>query len=195
MRGTFRAFNEPEKFVAEMEERVAKIRFATNEADRDYVFYSVGAALTTWAKMEEGLILVLRLLTGVNAAQAGIILYSIVNFNAWLGIIDELLMQNSVQSNLKPKWNKISATLRALKDDRDRLAHNAVSADDPTAATRAAIIPSQFDVRQKSVKFAPLTVAEITAFSKQVKKVDDEITNLCELMMAQLESSQKKSVE
>jgi hypothetical protein len=51
-------------------------------------------------------------------------MYSIINFNVWLSIIDELLLLDTRYSKTKSKWNGISSKLRGLKDTRDRLAHH-----------------------------------------------------------------------
>src|SRR5450432_616065 len=129
--------------------------------------------------------------------KVGIILYSIINFGAWLQIIGELFTQERLYVPLKPKWNKISTRLRALKDTRDRLAHHTIYYGEKVAtlAGDASLRPGRFDTRQKSQTFQPLDVGQIHNFSDSLAKVQEDLTTLLQAMTTILthETSQKKS--
>jgi hypothetical protein len=86
--------------------------------------------------------------------------------------------------------------LREIKDDRDRLAHNAVSAEaisNPLSSRTAALMPSRFDARQKQAKFPPMTMAEIAKFADKVERISNEIIGLVETMAEQAAASLEKS--
>jgi hypothetical protein len=106
--GAFRSIQNYPKFAAELKSEFERIGHVATATDRNTLFFSIGVALTTWAKMEEGLVMMARILLGISSPQAGVILYSVINFNAWIGIIDDLFPLNPEQMNLKPRWNQIS---------------------------------------------------------------------------------------
>jgi hypothetical protein len=157
------------RYAASALELVRDIRGHTKEIqDKSlwFVFGVIGAALSQWSQMETALVVVASLLLRTQSQKAGLVLYSIVNFNIWLGVIDELFTVDEKLSTLKPRWNKISARLRKLKDDRDRLAHHYVTSQEVRGATE---IPATLDVpfldaRQKSLKFLPMTIEQINQF-------------------------------
>jgi hypothetical protein len=167
---------------------------------RQALFTSVGQALSHWAGMEGVLVAIVSLLLRTHEAnKVGIVLYSIINFNAWLSIIGELFSQEPLYISLKPKWNKISERLRGLKDTRDRLAHHTVydGSQSTTISGDTSLRPAQFDIRQKSQKYQPLDFDQVLKFSDSVGKVQDDLTTLLNAMTALLthETSQKKSSE
>jgi hypothetical protein len=128
-------------------------------ADREEAhFTEVGKALSTWASLEEILVGIVYLLLTDSVQKAGVVMYSIINFGTWLGIITELFPHEELYTHLKPKWDKLTSRLRALKDIRDRLAHHsAFKADIPAAIFKlTSIAPSPYDVRAKSLKYRPL---------------------------------------
>jgi hypothetical protein len=117
------------------------------------LFTSVGKALSAWAGLEQCLVSATAGLLFTTEKKAGIVMYSIVNFGAWLGIVGELFVEDELFAHLKPKWDKLSSRLRALKDMRDRIAHHSVfSANTPAAIAKfTALKPSPFDSRSSSL--------------------------------------------
>jgi hypothetical protein len=170
---------------------------------RQALFASAGLALSQWAGVEETLVGITSLLLRTHEGnKVGIIMYSIINFNTQLSIVGELFSQEPLYIALKPKWNKISERLRALKDTRDRLAHHTIFYGESGAAVRAgwddpSLRPARFDSRQKSQKYQPLDSLQIYKFMEDVDKVMDSLRELLNAMTALLthETSQRKSSE
>ena len=54
------------------------------------LYTRVGQAISFWASMETRLVTIAALLLGTSEQKAGLLMYSIMNFNVWLIIIDEL---------------------------------------------------------------------------------------------------------
>lgn len=156
------------------------IRETTEEA----VYNSVGRALSVWANMEESIVRIASFLLETPRDRAGIVMYSILNFNAWLSIIGELISLDSRYSPLKPKWNKISERLRRLKDTRDRLAHHTIhhKHKEGLIERAAALRPSDLDSRQKSKKYQPLTHYQITEFVHLVANIVIDLADLVDSM-------------
>lgn len=150
------------------------------EESETILFTEVGKALSCWAALEEMLVSLAHLLLTTSIQKAGVVMYSIINFGAWLGIITELFPHEELYTHLKPKWDKLTGRLRALKDIRDRLAHHsAFKADVPAAIFNAtSIAPSPYDVRAKSLKHRPLTVHEVREFYEGVREIMKDLTAL-----------------
>jgi hypothetical protein len=166
------------------------------ESDEHFLFIAIGSALTTWSKLEEGLVHILAILLRSDTEKSGLILYSIINFNVWISVIDEIFAIDDTLTPLKPRWNKIAARLRELKDGRDRLAHNAVRYDDVIADFGdTAIRPGRLDIRRKSVKSAPMNRDDISAFSRRVNQTTQDMIDLGREMLATLRASREKSSE
>lgn len=150
--------------------------------------------------MEELLIGITGLLLRTSEFwKVGTIMYSIVSFPVWLGIIDDLFLLEPRYITLKPKWNKLSNRLRGLKETRDRLAHHTLYSGDK-AATEAgdtSLRPGRFDIRQKVQKYQPLDYDQISKFIDHTGKVQDDLRALLNAMTAILthETSQQKSSE
>jgi hypothetical protein len=70
----------------------------------DRIFSAVGHALSNWAQMEAGLVAMTAALLTTTPDKAGVVMYSVINFNAWLGIIDELFA-------VEPVFYTIEATM------------------------------------------------------------------------------------
>ena len=134
-----------------------------------------------------------------EATKIGIIMYSIVNFNAWLGIIDELFPQEALYFPLKPKWNKINENLKRLNDTRNRLAHHSIyhGANASALAGDTSLRPGRFDARKKTQKYQPMDVDQILKFADSVAGVQEDLTALLNAMTALLthETSQRRSSE
>jgi hypothetical protein len=165
---------------------------------RQALLTNVGFAHSSWAGIEELLVAIASLLLRTHeAAKVGTIMYSIVSFPVWLGIIDELFSQEPLYSTLKPKWNKINGRLRGLKDTRDRLAHHTIYHGERVSAGGPALTPARFDVRQKSQKYQPLDYDQTSRFIDSIGDIINDLRALLEAMTALLtrETSQQKSPE
>jgi hypothetical protein len=90
------------------------------------LFAAVGQGLSAWAHLETSLVIITGILLSTNFTKAGIIIYSIINFNVKLSIITELFAVEPKYSALKSQWNRKIKSLRQLNDTRDRLAHHTV---------------------------------------------------------------------
>jgi hypothetical protein len=138
------------------------------EGSQDRALYLVvGTALTSWATMEEAMVIIFSILVRTETEKAGLILYSIVNFSVWINVIDELFAIDDRHSTLKPRWNKFVERLRPLKDDRDRIAHHAVHKrhEKAPAFAETTLRPSEYDIRRKSLKHKPMANDDIMAFA------------------------------
>src|SRR5687767_7635572 len=138
----------------ELDKELSEGAASPEELDRRVIVYAaVGQTLSSWARMENSLITVVSLLLETTHSRAGIVMYSVLNFGAWIQIIDDLIALDSRYLPLKPKWNKIGGRLRGHKDTRDRLAHHSVHYSRQKAPMLPpALRPSEFDLRQKSKK-------------------------------------------
>ncbi len=146
---------------------------------------ATGAALSSWAVMEENIVLVAAILLRAKPSKVGLIFYSIINFQVWIAIITELFGQEGEFYEFSRRWNRIAERLRAEKDSRDRLAHNAVLSkdisDNPigTAVSRVA----RLDTRIKSKSLAPMTLEQVISFAKRISDISDDVSKLVDDMM------------
>jgi hypothetical protein len=192
--------DQKEKFAAEWATHDQKTGEKWEALHRKALHELVGLALSQWAGMEELLIGITGLLLRTSEFwKVGTIMYSIVSFPVWLGIIDDLFLLEPRYITLKPKWNKLSNRLRGLKETRDRLAHHTLYSGDK-AATEAgdtSLRPGRFDIRQKVQKYQPLDYDQISKFIDHTGKVQDDLRALLNAMTAILthETSQQKSSE
>lgn len=138
----------------------------TQASLEEALFTEVGKALSSWASLEEILVCVASFLLTNSVEKAGVVMYSIINFGTWLSIISELFPLSEAHAHLKPRWDKLTSRLRALKDTRDRLAHHsAFESQTPSWLFKVkSIAPSPYDVRSKSKKYKPLTLEQIREF-------------------------------
>jgi hypothetical protein len=181
--------------VSELEAPVEKFK----EQHRIALYTAVGQGLSHWAAMEESLIAVVGLLLGTGEAmKIGIVMYSIVNFNAWRSIIDELFFQEPLYTLLKPKWNKINSKLAGLKKTRDRLSHHTIHYGDKAAtfAGATSLRPGRFDSRRER-KYESLDVDQILKFTDSVAALQRDLTALLNAMtdLLKRETSQRKFSE
>ena len=162
------------------------------------LFTSVGKALSLWAALEQCLVGITAGLLCTSEKKAGIVMYSIINFGAWLGIIGELFAEDELFVHLKSRWDKLSSRLRALKDTRDRIAHHSVfSADTPVAMARfTGLKPSPFDGRSKSRKQQPLTTEQVEEFYQAIgdavrdlKVIEDTMNTIMVAEIARLKAT------
>jgi hypothetical protein len=163
---------------------VDKLTARLSASDQDLFHRVAGHALTAWAKMEENLVMLVAVLLLVRSSKAGLILYSIMNFNTWLTIIDELFILEPRYIQFKPRWDKICASLRRNKDYRDRLAHHPIDREsNDDIKGKATSRPSRFDVRRKPQSFRPLTVDQVIQFSERIITITDELQDLLDEMI------------
>ncbi|MBR1196899.1 hypothetical protein JQ634_02260 [Bradyrhizobium sp. AUGA SZCCT0240] len=150
------------------------------------LFTEVGKALSAWASLEEIMVCIASKLMCNSIQKAGVVMYSIINFGTWLSIISELLTHEELYTHLKPRFDKLTNRLRALKEIRDRLAHHsAFKSDIPAAAFKVpSLAPSPYDVRAKSLKYQPLTLLEIQDFGRSVVDMAKDLAALVHEMEA-----------
>jgi hypothetical protein len=159
---------------------------AMKEQARNF-FTVVGLGITQWSRMEERLVQVASRLLKTSQVKAGLVMYSIINFNAWLDIIEGLFVLDGTYPQSLKKWRRICQALRGIKDTRDRLAHHALSQIEwysPTGeeGVQAYLRPSKFDTRNKAKKMKPLTITEILDFTGKVEDVHNVLILLLEQM-------------
>jgi hypothetical protein len=146
--------------------------------------YATSYAITGWALMEEKLVLIAALLLRADVEKTGLVFYSMINFQVWITIITELFELDQVFKPFQRRWNKIFERLRAEKDNRDRLAHNAIMSqnvsDNPLGVPIK--IAAQLDWRSKSRKSAPMTLDQVEAFRKRIDAIDDDLQELIDDM-------------
>jgi hypothetical protein len=188
-----RDWAEHQKAIAADVEQRSKELF--EKAEDNALYLVVGSALTT--SMEEAMVMILAQLLRTNADKAGLILYSTINFNVWISIIDERFAIDDVYSKLKPRWNKLAERLRRLKDDRDRIAHHAVNKKEANTSTFAqpALRPSDLDIRQKSLKYRPMANDDIMEFSSKVNTLSRDLLGLAQVMVDLAHTSWEQSRE
>jgi hypothetical protein len=144
--------------------------------------------------MEERLVQVVARLLKISEAKAGLLMYSIINFNVWLHIIDNLFIIDGAYPESLKLWRRIRNRLNAEKDVRDRLAHHGLSQVREIhrhvrgeriiveRGIQAYLRPPKADVRNKSKKMAPLTMVEIIEFTGRVSNVHDALIVLLHQM-------------
>lgn len=180
------AVNDPEKLKALIDEGWARL----NEYQIAQLHRSTGAALTTWATMEERLIIVASLLLKSQPRKVGLVFYSIINFQVWIAVITELFGMEPDFASFQKRWNRTYERLRAEKDNRDRLAHNAAVSEDPSSDPLRQTVKkaSRFDTRAKSRSFVPMDTELVIQFGERVAAISDDLLKLVDDMTDHLES-------
>jgi hypothetical protein len=164
--------------VAEVDARVETLKSHAEAAERRTLLTSIGQALTTWATLEELLVCLFAILLKIPPEKAGLVMYSIINFNVWLTLIDELFSQDKDLSEFKSRWNKISSRIRAIKDNRDRIAHHSAQMErkgEGDLIHYSYLVPSDLDTRSKTLKFKPMGSDEILSFSETVQDISVDL--------------------
>lgn len=168
------------------------------KTDRERELYAaVGQGLSAWAHLETSLVIITGMLLGTDFSKAGIIIYSVINFNVKLSIITELFAVEPRYSALKPQWNKKIKRLRQLNDTRDRLAHHTAQGSRTFLDDDISLRPGQLDTRDKSQKYQPLDHNQIIEFIFSVSRVTQNLTVLVDAMTEILrqETLRQKSPE
>jgi hypothetical protein len=184
--------------AAELEAEVQEIAEKSKKHQEWTLYTAIGQTLCQWATMEEMLVGIASLLLRTGEfSKVGTIMYSIVNFNTWLGIIEDLFLQEPRYVTLTPKWTKLSDRIRGLKTTRDRLAHHTIYRGDKvgTISGDTSLRPGRFDLRKSAQKHQPLDYDQIHEFSRSLDVIHNDITKLLEAMTDLLnrETSQQKS--
>jgi hypothetical protein len=143
---------------------------------RHTFFSSIGQAISMWGSMENILVSIASLLLNTDPDKAGLIFYSIQNMHVWLNIVDDLFSIDTVFSDKRKEWTKISDRLRGLNDMRVRIAHHTYwhrGKDDEHPTLAAAPL----DTRTKSKKYEPLTPEQIVDFIETVAQISESLNN------------------
>jgi len=198
LRGATYALFRPFRALQDLQQNaipeLKKLSKFTKENDTNILWLLIGQGLSSWAKMEEALVIIFATLLNTEAEKAGLVLYSIINFNVWLTLIDELFATDQRFIELRPKWNKLATRLRRIKDDRDRLAHHSVDIEGSEKVTTISDVrlrvPS-LDRRQKSIKFSPMDTDHILKFSATVNSISQGLVELAAAMVEHATSLEK----
>lgn len=174
--GIVATIKDSDAHMHEIQEKHREIQRGLAETNQKVVFGTVGLAISAWAKMEEILVVMVAMLLRVPNEKAGLMMYSIINFNSWIDIINGLFDVDDQLRPLKRRWTKISEKIRAIKDQRDQIAHH------PFEATVIAIKGSPLDIRNKTKKQQPLNANEISHFSNTVSAIANELVDLVKSM-------------
>jgi hypothetical protein len=155
--------------------------------DQAKTFYGVvGQGISHWSHMEERLIQVAARLLRTTEAKAGLVMYSIINFNVWLQIIDDLFVMDGTYPTSFKMWRRVLKALKKEKDIRDRLAHHALSQEREaykhTKGIQAYLRPAKSDTRNKSKQMKPLTILEIVDFTGSVGDIHSMLILLLQQM-------------
>jgi hypothetical protein len=166
-----------------IEQLTQALTFLKNKEERDALFTGIGYALSGFSRIEEGLVAVTATLLQAQPRKVGFIMYSILNFRAWLAIIDHFFAEDEIFGALAPKWQKISSGIDKIKDDRDRFAHHTALGEE---GGRVFLAPSKLDRRTKSIKHAqaPLSTEMVYDFIAKVTRLANELTSLQNAMKA-----------
>jgi hypothetical protein len=165
--------------------------------NKQFLFMLVGEALSLWAQMEDSLVIIAGMLLRTKFTKVGAIFYSIINFNTWLGLIDELFALEPSYDAVKPKWNKVAERLKKLNDTRVRLAHHTIHAVPSSELEDTSLRPGRLDARRKSQKYQPMNADQILSFIHSVTAVLEDLTIIVKTMTAivEQETSPEKSGE
>lgn len=150
---------------------------------RHNFYSSIGQAISFWADMESKIVIVCSRLLRSEEKKTGLVLYSIINTNAWLSIVTELFPMDDKCSHIAQSWNKIAERIRSHNDTRVRLAHHSKWF---APADEIALRASPYDTRGKWRNSPPLTIDSVMLFTQEVAKIGDDLDNLIERMDAAL---------
>jgi hypothetical protein len=150
-------------------------------------YMAVGQGISHWSNMETRLVQVAAKLLRTSEAKAGLLMYSIMNFNVWTQIIDDLFVMDGTYAKSLKIWRGIFEILRAENNIRVGLAHYSISQEDvdpgdELRAIQAFLRPGKLDVRSKSKKWKPLTMNEIADFTDRVGQIHQKLI----LLLAQM---------
>jgi hypothetical protein len=150
-------------------------------------YFRVGQGISHWSRMEGCLIQIASKLLRAPENKVGLVMYSIININIWLQIIDDMFVLDRTYPKSLRTWRRISEVIRSQNAVRVRLAHHSISQEEinvegELTGFQAYLRPGQFDTRVQSQKFKPLTVLEIIDFILKVNDIHDNLISLLALM-------------
>lgn len=152
-----------------------KTKYGVSWDDTTRFYGAVGQGISFWAVMETRLVQICAKLLGASDERTGVLMYSIMSFQTWLNIIDDLFLMTPSYEKQKKAWGKTSARLRAIADTRNRLAHHTVfGSGKPELKLR----PGSLDTRSKTRAHEPLTEVEIMDFTGEVSNIHDKLDEL-----------------
>lgn len=182
--GAVKTLLQKQQLLTELNDQLAEIQKKTKETDQEILYATIGQTLTAWARMEEALVGIVALLLRLHTSKAGLIMYSIINFNVWLTLIHDLYGMDPVLQVHRKRWNKISERIREIKDKRDQLAHHPVRESE--------LRVPRYDTRQKTKRQHPLNSREVISLSERIISITDDTIALIEDMARTLVTSGEK---
>jgi hypothetical protein len=148
-----------------------------DSSQREKFHALIGMSISSWVIIEYIMIGIFVTLARCDLDVAGIVLYSNMNFGSWISMITEILALRTEQKENSKKWGKLAGELRALKDTRDRLAHDTTLGFLTDIPDKLA--PSSWDVRSKSRRHKPLSPADIEVFLEEVTVLSIKLEHFC----------------
>jgi hypothetical protein len=159
--------------------------------EKHTLYLLIGQGISIWTSNEHILASIFAQLLGAPEQKAGLVLYSINNFYAWLTLIDELIAIDDHFTSIKDEWGGLSSKLKPLNDIRLRLAHHTSFNFDDSEKT-VALRPSPLDARSKTRKSTPLTWPEINTFCDDASELQTPLHDL-RMKIIRLASLPRKS--
>ena len=159
----------------------------TAKLEQMRLFYAcVGQGISSWTRMEERLVQIGARLLRTSHDKAGLVFYSIINFNVWLDILDQLFVLDGTYENSYAKWHTLVSLLRKENDIRARLAHHSLDQefkiDWERLSLKAFLRPAKLDTRTKTRAYEPLETQEIVEFTRRVGDLHDQLILVLERM-------------
>ena len=137
--------------------------------------------------METRLVQVVAKLLRAPQERVGLVMYSIININIWLQIIEDLFVVDGTYPRSLRLWRKISESIRKENAIRVRLAHQSMSQErieqeGELYGVQAFLRPARLDTRIQSQKYKPLPMMEILDFVHRVNAIHDRLIELLAVM-------------
>ena len=128
------------------------------------LYLVMGQAIAKWALLEGALVLLATKLIGTSPKKAGLIMYSIININVWLSLINELFLDDPAYSEFTKRWNHISEEIRKLNNARVAIAHGSLDPIEPEEGKMPVLKPFRLDKRKSSSKAKTMSAGGRTNF-------------------------------
>jgi hypothetical protein len=169
-----------------LREQVKPLSVALMDQAKNF-YMAVGQGISHWSSIEGRLVQIAANLLRTSEEKAGLVMYSIININIWLQIIDELFVLNGTYPKSLRLWRQISESIRSENNIRVRLAHHSMSQEevavpDEITGFQAYLRPGRLDARVQSQKSKPLTIVEIVEFTGRVNEIHGRLISLLTLM-------------
>ncbi len=182
--GAIKTLQKKQDYIAELNAQLQEIQKKAVSTDREILYATIGQTLSAWARMEETLVAIAALLLRLHTSKAGLIMYSIINFNVWLTLIHDLFSMDPILHVHRKRWNKISERIREIKDKRDQLAHHPVRESE--------LRVPKYDTRHKTKRQHPLNAREVVNLSEKILAITDDTIALIEDMGRTIVASGEK---